>query len=336
MTQTPGAVILGLSGTELTAGEAAFFRRADPWGFILFARNVDTPDQVRRLTASLRETVGRDAPILIDQEGGRVQRLRAPHWREWMAPLDEATATGPRAEQALALRYRLIAHELRAVGIDANCAPCLDLARPETHPFLRNRCLGSDPATVAAIGRAAANGMLAGGVLPILKHMPGHGRGIADSHHDLPGTDAPLAELLTTDFAPFAALADLPLAMSAHMHYRQIDSQPGTTSAAITALIRHRIGFHGLLMTDDIGMNALSGTPATRAAAAIAAGCDVVLHCNGTLAEMEAVVTVAGPLSPPAQSRAARALTFRRPPDPVDIDALEADLRALHAGTANG
>lgn len=336
MTGTPGATILGVSGTHVTPDEAAFFRQADPWGFILFARNVETPDQVHRLTAALRDTVGRDAPILVDQEGGRVQRLRAPHWREWMAPLDEATATGPLAGQAFALRYRLIAHELHTVGIDANCAPCLDLARPETHPFLRNRCLGSDPATVAAIGRAAANAMLAGGVLPILKHMPGHGRGIADSHHDLPGTDAPLAELLTTDFAPFIALSDLPLAMSAHMHYRQIDSQPGTTSAAITALIRHRIGFHGLLMTDDIGMNALSGTPATRAAAALAAGCDVVLHCNGTLAEMHAVADIAGPLTGPAQSRAARALTFRRPPDPVDIEALEADLRALHAGTANG
>lgn len=336
MSRTPGATILGASGLVVTPDEAAFFRQADPWGFILFARNVETPDQLRRLTAALRETVGRDASILVDQEGGRVQRLRAPHWREWAAPLDEALAAGPLAERAFTLRYRLIAHELYAAGIDANCAPCLDLARPETHPFLRNRCLGTDPARVAATGRAAANAMLAGGVLPILKHMPGHGRGVADSHHDLPGTDAPLTELQSTDFAPFAALNDLPLGMSAHMHYRSIDSQPGTTSAAITALIRHRIGFQGLLMTDDIGMNALAGTPATRAAAAIAAGCDVVLHCNGTLAEMESVVAVAGPLSGPAQSRAARALTFRRPPDPVDIEALEADLRALHAGIANG
>lgn len=336
MTGAPGATILGASGTHVTPDEAAFFRQANPWGFILFARNIETPDQVRRLTASLRDTVGRDAPILVDQEGGRVQRLRAPHWREWMAPLDEAIATGDHAEQAFALRYRLIAHELHAIGIDANCAPCLDLARPETHPFLRNRCLGSDPATVARLGRAASDAMLAGGVLPILKHMPGHGRGAADSHHDLPGSDAPLSELLTTDFAPFIALSDLPLAMSAHMLYRSIDSQPGTTSSAITALIRHRIGFQGLLMTDDIGMNALSGTPATRAAAAIAAGCDVVLHCNGTLAEMHAVADIAGPLSAPAQSRAARALTFRRTPDPVDIGRLEADLRALHAGTANG
>lgn len=327
-----GAFILGCAGLTLTADEAAFFREADPFGFILFARNVASPAQLRRLTAELRSAVGREAPVMTDQEGGRVQRLRAPHWREWTPPLTLAGAAGQAAPRAFWLRSRLIAHELRACGIDANCAPCLDLARPETHPFLRNRCLGTDPGTVATIGRAVADAHLAGGVLPVMKHMPGHGRGTADSHHALPETGAGLPELEASDFVPFAALADLPMGMTAHLVFRSIDGQPATTSAAMVALIRRRIGFGGLLMTDDISMNALSGDVGARATAALAAGCDLVLHCNGKRTEMDAVAQAAGRMSAPARARAARALAARRLPDPVDIAAVEAELRSLAGG----
>ncbi|HMO09856.1 MAG TPA: glycoside hydrolase family 3 N-terminal domain-containing protein, partial [Paracoccaceae bacterium] len=212
-----GAAILGCAGTALAADEAAFFRDADPFGFILFARNVEGPAQLRRLTGDLREAVGWSAPVFVDQEGGRVQRLGPPHWRRWTPPLVLAQAAGPRAPRAFWLRGRLIAHELRAAGIDGNCVPCLDIARPDTHPFLMNRCLGTDAAQVAANGRAFAGAHLAGGVLPVMKHMPGHGRGRTDSHHALPFTPASLADLTATDFAPFAALADLPIGMTAHM-----------------------------------------------------------------------------------------------------------------------
>lgn len=332
--QGAGATILGCAGPELSPDEAAFFREADPWGFILFARNVENPAQLRRLTGDLRAAVGRDAVVMTDQEGGRVQRLRAPYWREWAPPLHLAETAGQGAMRAFWLRARLIAHELRACGIDANAAPCLDLARPETHPFLRNRCLGSDPARVADLGRAVAGAHLAGGVLPVIKHLPGHGRARSDSHHALPFTPAPLADLTATDFAPFAALADLPVGMTAHVVFSAVDAAPATTSAAMIALIRHRIGFRGLLMSDDLSMNALSGDVGARAAAAIAAGCDLALHCNGKPAEMQAVVAAAGRMSAAAAQRAAAALDARRLPDPVDIAACEAELRALAGGAA--
>ena len=332
MTLTQGAVILGCAGPALLPDEAALFRDADPWGFILFARNVADPAQLRRLTGDLRAAVGRNAPVFTDQEGGRVQRLRAPHWREWTPPLDFVTAAGPRAERALWLRYRLIAHELRGVGIDGNCAPCLDLARPETHPFLRNRCLAGDAATVARLGRAVADGHLAGGVLPVVKHLPGHGRGVSDSHHDLPETDADLATLTSTDFAPFAALSDLPLAMTAHVVFRALDDLPATQSPATIAHIRAVMGYDGLLMTDDLSMQALSGTIAARAARSVAAGCDVALYCKAEMPDAMAVVAAAGRMTPATQTRADRALAARRTPAPVDIAALQAELRSLAAG----
>lgn len=320
-----GATILSCRGPDLAADERDFFRDADPFGFILFARNVDTPDRLRRLTGELRAAVGRAAPVFIDQEGGRVARLRGPHWREWRAPLAEAERAGAAAAQVMALRYRIIAAELAAVGIDGNCAPCLDLARPETHPFLRNRCLGSDPQTVAALGRAAAEALLAGGVLPVVKHIPGHGRATADSHEDLPRTAAPAAELAATDFAPFRALADLPLAMTAHVVFEAIDPEaPATTSAAAVRLIRGGLGFDGLLMSDDLSMNALKGDLAGRTRAALAAGCDIALYCKGMRAEMQAVAEAAGSLGPAATARAIRALSARRPPPAVDIAALAA------------
>jgi beta-N-acetylhexosaminidase len=332
-----GATILGCLSTTLSPDETAFFREADPFGFILFARNIDTPDQVRRLTSDLRHAVGRDAPVFVDQEGGRVQRLRGPHWREWDAPLDTVRRFGSRAAAALTLRYRWIAAELRAIGIDGNCAPCLDLARTETHPFLRNRCLGSEPVPVAALGRAVAEAHLAGGVLPVIKHMPGHGRAVTDSHHALPHTDADPAELHATDFAAFAPLADLPLAMTGHVVFDRIaPGEPATTSARIVALIRQNLKFDGLLMTDDLSMQALSGDLGQRAAAAVAAGCDIALHCNGKREEAGPVVAAAGRLTPAATARAIRALSMRRPAPEVDFAALEADLRGLEDGGLGG
>lgn len=324
----PNATILGgIGGPVLTADEAAFFREADPWGFILFGRNVDSPDQLRRLTGDLRAAVGRDALITVDQEGGRVQRLRGPHWTDWPAPLDQAQA-GPRA---MWLRYHLIGQELRAVGIDSNCAPTLDVAQDATHPFLRDRCLGDDPARVADLGRAAADGLLAAGVLPVVKHMPGHGRAQADSHHGLPVVDAALADLAAIDFAPFRALADLPMGMTAHIRFPALDDAPATASARMIALIREDIGFDGLLMTDDLTMNALSGTEAERARASISAGCDVVLHCNGTVAQMAPVVAAAGAMSDTALRRADAALALRCPPASADLAALRAEWQRLVA-----
>lgn len=322
----PSATILGgIAGPDLSRAERDFFRDADPWGFILFGRNIDTPDRLRRLTADLRQAVGRDAPVLIDQEGGRVQRMRAPHWTDWPAPLDQAE----RGERAVWLHHHLLAQELRAVGIDADCAPVLDIARPETHPFLRNRCLGADAATVTRLGRTAADAMLAAGVLPVIKHMPGHGRAQVDSHKALPVVDAPLAELETSDFAPFRALADLPMAMTAHIRFTALDDAPATASGPVIALIRQRIGFDGLLMSDDIGMEALSGTPAERAAATIAAGCDLVLSCNETLPQMQDIVAAAGTMGAEAARRGAAALARRQLPERRDIASLRAELAAL-------
>ena len=322
-----GAVIFGCAGPDLLAAERAFFREADPFGFILFARNIATPEQVARLTASLRAAVGRDAPILVDQEGGRVQRMRAPHWREWEPPLDTVLAAGSVEAAARAMRHRMavIGAELRAVGIDADCAPVGDVARPETHPFLRNRCYGTNPETVARIGRAVADGLLAAGVLPVIKHLPGHGLSHLDTHLDLPTVDASLEELRAVDFAPFRALNDLPMAMTAHLVFAALDpGRPATQSPVLIDLIRKEIGFQGLLMTDDLNMQALDGTLAQRTARSIAAGCDIALHCKGDLAEMQEVAAAAGEMTPEAAFRA-RAVIAARPSAGVSLaQALEA------------
>lgn len=331
-----GATIFGCAGPALLADELAFFRDADPFGFILFARNIETPDQVLRLTSSLRESVGRDAPILIDQEGGRVQRMRAPYWREWLPPLDQVMRSGAHAVRGMAIRSRVIAHELCSVGIDANCAPCADIAAEATHPFLRNRCYGADAATVASVARAVADAHLAGGVLPVVKHMPGHGRSTADTHHDLPTVTETGDVLDVTDFAPFRALADMPMAMTAHIVFSAFDpDNPATQSSTMVDVIRNRIGFRGLLMTDDLNMQALAGTLADRAARSVAAGCDIALHCKGDLAEMQAVAAAAGTLRSDSIPRALAALAARRAPDPVDIAALEADLALILEGRAH-
>lgn len=336
MTQGFGATIFGCEGPSLQAEEARFFRQVNPFGFILFARNVENPEQVQRLTRQLRDAAGHDTPIFVDQEGGRVQRLRAPHWREWQPALDMTGLFGPdreAAQRAVWLRYRIIAAELHAVGIDANCAPCLDTATPATHPVLRNRCLSDDPVQVAALGRAAVAAHLAGGVLPVIKHMPGQGRGALDSHHDLPHVAASLPELAMTDFLPFRSLSDAPLGMSGHVVYDEIDPvSPATTSATVINLIRNDFGFQGLLMTDDLSMNALSGDVVARVTASLAAGIDVILHCNGALEEMVEVAAAASGMTPAAKARAERALAARQMPEPVDITALEAELSNLLDG----
>ncbi|WP_374643922.1 beta-N-acetylhexosaminidase [Tabrizicola sp.] len=326
-----GAAIFGCAGAELLDAERAFFREADPFGFILFARNIESPEQVSRLTSSLREAVGREAPILVDQEGGRVQRLRAPHWREWEPPLDTVLAAGSLEAAARQMRRRMavIGAELRAVGIDADCAPVGDVARPDTHPFLRNRCYGTDPETVARIGRAVADGLLEAGVLPVMKHLPGHGLSHLDTHLDLPTVDASLEELRAVDFAPFRALNDLPMAMTAHLVFAALDpGRPATQSPVMIDLIRKEIGFQGLLMTDDLNMQALQGTLAERTARSIAAGCDIALHCKGDLAEMQAVAAAAGEMTDAATSRA-RAVIAARPSAGVS---LAAALEALADG----
>ncbi len=309
----PGATILGLAGPHLGDAERGFFRDADPWGFILFARNVRDPDQLRRLTGALRDAVGRDAPVLIDQEGGRVARLRPPHWTGWPPALDQMARTRPgQGARAMWLRYRVIADELAQAGIDVNCAPVADLPVPGAHEVIGDRCYGGDPETVAAAGRAVAEGLLAGGVLPVLKHIPGHGRATADSHADLPRVATDRATLRRTDFAPFRALADLPLGMTAHVVFQAIDPEaPATLSPAVIGLIRDEIGFGGLLMTDDIGMGALSGPFEGRCRQALRAGCDVILHCSGDFAEMEQVAGAAGRLDGASLRRAEAALALR-------------------------
>lgn len=328
MTVGRGATIFGCAGPKLLAEERAFFRDADPFGFILFARNVEDPSQLRRLTADLREAVGRDAPILVDQEGGRVQRLRAPHWQEWTPPLDTVDGAGSldAAERIMRLRSAVIAAELLDVGIDADCIPTLDVVRPETHPFLMNRCYGRDPVTVARIGRAVAEGLMAGGVLPVMKHMPGHGLSHVDTHHDLPRVTVSQEELTAVDFAPFRALNDLPMAMTAHLVFAALDGdRPATQSPTMIRVIREEIGFGGLLMSDDLNMQALSGTLAERTARTIAAGVDIALHCKGDLAEMIAVAGAAGVMGPEAMARAEAAVAARRPAT-VDLKAALAEL----------
>ena len=325
------ATILGCLGPVLSRAEAAFFAEVAPVGFILFARNVDTPDQVRRLIGDLRDAVGWQAPIFVDQEGGRVQRLRAPHWREWLPPLDQVAKAGPdRAARSMYLRSYLIGREHLALGIDSNCAPCADMARADTHPFLRNRCYGEDVETVVEISRAVAEGLSDAGVFPVMKHMPGHGLGTLDSHHELPHVTASREALDRTDFAAFRALNDLHWGMSAHLVFNRIDPDaPATLSPVMIRLIREEIGFDGLLMTDDLSMNALPGGIGERAAGAIAAGCDVALHCNGKREEMDQVVAAAEGLGEAASKRLGRALGSRRPASDLSEAEALAELSAL-------
>lgn len=327
------AAIFGCDGPALTGAERVFFAKANPFGFILFDRNLETRDQILALTQDLRDAVGCNVPIFIDQEGGRVQRLRVPLATNWPPPLDHVAQLGAHAQEGMRLRSRLIAHELRTLGIDANCAPLLDIARPNTHPILRNRCYGTQVAEVVRIGRAVVDGQEQGGVFSVIKHMPGHGLAQIDSHFDVPRIEATAEVLDSMDFAAFRPFADLPMGMTAHLLYAALgETAPATTSPSMIGRIRNEIGFGGLLMTDDIGMQALSGSVPERSAAAIAAGCDVILHCNGNLAERRALFDRVGSMSEASQARAEAALARRPVAQDVDIDALKAKLAALEQG----
>lgn len=333
MSAGQGAFIFGCAGLVLSPAERRFFERVQPWGFILFARNVDTPEQLRALTAELRGAVGRNVPVFIDQEGGRVARMIAPHWREWLPALDQAQLNKANATRAMFLRYRLIAEELYGVGIDGNCAPVVDLAFENTHPILRNRCLGEDVVHVVERAQAVAQGLLEGGVLPVVKHLPGHGRATMDSHLELPHVSTPARELHHSDFLAFEGVSNLPLGMTAHIVFEDIDpAAPATQSPTMIRLIREEIGFDGLLMSDDLSMQALDGPLSLRARRAISAGCDLILHCNGILEEMEQVADAVGDLSEAAAARADRALTWRTDPMPIDTEALAAEFQKLMTG----
>ena len=329
------AAIFGCTGLTLGADERAFFRATDPAGFILFKRNCEDPAQVQALVAELRASVGRPmAPVLIDQEGGRVQRLKPPHWRQ--APPARRFAELYRTEPAAAVRAawinaRLIAAELMDLGIDVDCAPVLDNPVPGAHDVIGDRALGCDVATIAALGRAVMDGLLAGGVLPVIKHLPGHGRAEVDSHKHCPIVDAADADLSAQDLPPFRALADAPFAMTAHVVYRAWDAgRVATWSPDIIAkVIRGDIGFAGCLLSDDLSMQALDGGLGERARRALAAGCDLALHCNGDLVEMRDVAAAAGTISEAAATRLAAALARRTRPRPIDRPALLAELNGL-------
>ena len=331
------AAIYGCSGHRLTAEERAFFAETRPWGFILFRRNVDTPDQVTALVEDLRDSIGRaDAPVLIDQEGGRVQRLGPPHWPKYPpgSAYLKATNDPMAARELVRLGARLMAHDLRALGITVDCVPVLDVPVPGAHDIIGDRAYAQDPATVTQLGRAAAEGLLAGGVLPIIKHIPGHGRAFADSHHDLPVVETDLATLDAWDFAPFKALSDMPMAMTAHVVFSAIDAKrPATTSKKGIRLMREHLGFSGLIMSDDLSMKALSGTLTQRAEQSLKAGCDVILHCNGDLDEMRQVAEGTGKLKGEARRRAEAALNrIVHTPEPLDVAEARTRLEAALNG----
>jgi beta-N-acetylhexosaminidase len=336
------AFITGVSGTVLTAAEREFIRAERPWGFILFKRNIEAPDQVSTLVGELRKCLSEaDAPVLIDQEGGRVARLGPPHWPVYPpgavfgALYDLDPALGLNAAR---LSSRLIAADLIDLGISVDCLPLADVPVAGADAVIGNRAYGTEPAKVAAIARAVTEGLEQGGVLPVLKHIPGHGRAAADSHFRLPTVDTSKEELERTDFAAFQPLADLPMAMTAHVVFSALDpAHPATTSATIIRqVIRGVIGFQGLLMSDDVSMNALAGSIAERTRAIVNAGCDMVLHCNGKLDEMRDVARETPELAGEALDRARRALASRRAPAPFDRQAARAELEALmdRVGTA--
>lgn len=330
----PRAFITGISEPGLTDAEGAFLRETRPWGVILFKRNIINRKQLIELTHSIRSVLGRETPILVDQEGGRVQRLGPPEWPVYPSGARYGALFVRRREaglEAAELGARLIASDLRDVGIDVDCLPIADVPISEGDPIIGDRAYGETPEQVAAIASAVARGLMRGGVLPVLKHIPGHGRATADSHVGLPVVDTTRAALEKTDFAAFRPLAMLPLGMTAHVVFSAIDPlQPATTSATIVReVIRGWIGFAGLLMSDDVSMSALSGTIDERARAALAAGCDIVLHCNGDLEEMRAVAAVAPELAGEPLRRAQAASAARRSPDAFDITAARARFSAL-------
>jgi len=324
-------VIFGCSGTTLEPQERDFFREVQPWGFILFGRNVKNREQVHVLTDSLRETVGdAHAPVLIDQEGGRVARLKPPEWhaRPPQAVFGTLYQTAPEiAGEAAYLNARLIAGDLAEIGVNVDCLPVLDVPVPGAHDVIGDRAFATDPAVVIALGRAVIDGLMDGGVLPVMKHVPGHGRASCDTHLDLPHVTAAEELLSAADFVTFRSLNYCPMAMTAHVVYDAVDpKRPATLSPRVVRdVIRGEIGYQGLLMTDDLCMSALSGPLSARAKAALFAGCDVVLHCSGVMAEMAEVATEAGPLEGPWLKRAEQALSHLR--EPVEFDRIVAEAR---------
>jgi beta-N-acetylhexosaminidase len=327
------AFITGLSGLFLTERERGYLRETRPWGLILFKRNVQEPAQIVELIGEAREAVGAHVPVLVDQEGGRVQRLGPPHWPVYPpgAAFVRLFGDDERAAHAARLGARLIAADLDALGIDVNCVPIADVPIAGADSVIGDRAYADTPDRVATIAAAVAEGLMQGGVLPVLKHIPGHGRANADSHLSLPVVHADRATLERTDFVAFRPLKNLPLGMTAHVVYSAIDPvHPATTSATIMReVIRGSIGFTGLLMSDDISMGALSGSIAERTRAALAAGCDLVLHCNGKLDEMEEVAAEAAELTGAAARRAAAALAARKPPSDIDLPAARREFTAL-------
>jgi beta-N-acetylhexosaminidase len=326
--ERPRALILGCAGEELSTAERRFFADADPLGFILFRRNCRSRDQVRGLVETLRGCIGRaDAPVLIDQEGGRVARLRPPEWRLYPSAARIASLPDPAAQQAARLGARLIADDLAQLGVTVACLPVLDLPVDGADLVIGDRAYGVEPDRVARLGLAACEGLIEGGVMPILKHIPGHGRARVDSHYACPTVDTDRDELSRTDFAPFRTLAAMPWAMTAHIVYRSIDpTAPATLSARVIAeIIRGEIGFDGVLVSDDLSMRALGGSLGERAQRALYAGCDLALHCNGDPAEIEEIVAATGPISPEAAARLARGETLRR--SPAEFDRREAERR---------
>jgi beta-N-acetylhexosaminidase len=329
------AAVVGVAGTRLDARERDLFQDQRPLGFILFARNCDHPAQLRALVGELRVAIDDpDALVLIDQEGGRVARLRPPHWPARpaagslgrLALIDQAAG-----DEAAHLHARLIAADLTPLGITVDCAPVLDLALPGHTAAIGDRALAADPTLVARLGQAMIDGFLAGGVLPVIKHLPGHGRAQSDSHLELPVVEASAATLRTSDWLPFQACREAPLAMTGHLLFPALDAlRPATLSATIIAeVVRGEIGFDGALFSDDLSMGALHGTLGERAVGALEAGCDIALHCNGDFAEMALVLAAAGPLEGLALARVERARARRQPPSPFDPAAGEARLAEL-------
>lgn len=331
------AFICGLAGLTMTDFERGYYRELRPWGVILFARNIDNPDQVRALTASVREVLGWHAPVLIDQEGGRVQRMKPPHWRRYSAAgrfgAMEVASPGTGIEAAQITTW-MIADDLLSVGIDVNCAPVLDLRVAGGTDAIGNRAFHRQPKAVTRLGREVHDAYLEAGVVPVVKHTPGHGRAIVDSHESLPRIPTDRATLETMDFLPFRALNDAPMAMTGHLVFESIDPDlPVTLSPTMITLIREHIGFDGALMSDDLSMGALSGSMADRASGALAAGCDLALHCNGVRIEMEAMAEALPLLEGNAHDRCASALD-RRGRQSLDRAAMTERLETLLAGFA--
>ena len=335
----PRAVIFGCSGPKLLPTEKAFFRDSDPWAFILFGRNIENPDQVRRLTDDIKSAVGRDALIFIDQEGGRVQRLRAPHWRTCPPAQDFGALyqiDAQKAKRAVWLNHRLIANELRSVGVTANCAPVLDMPAPGADPIISDRAFASDPGPVIDMAHAAMAGLMSGGVAPVIKHIPGHGRADVDSHKALPVIKAEERELEKSDYVPFLSFKDAPMAMTAHVVVTHADADmPVTLSGkAMRELVRGKLGYQGLVMTDDLDMKALSGDLEDLTRRALSAGCDVGLHCNGKMRSMVKVAKGAGVLEGDSLQRAFMADNCAGAPGEFDPKAALSELNELLPGTS--